>query len=112
MGSIIGMSASSSAQIQVTVEDKDEPDASYQVRLFYDDGIGGSEAGVVENQRLEAGESQMSFVHSPAAGGYYFVKLTQDGTGHKDDIWTAPVWIGAESVALASAENTDDPKKD
>ncbi len=111
MGSIIGQAGSASAQIQITVEDQDEPNASYQVRLYYDERIGGSQAQVVENQKRESGESQMDFVHSPAAGGYYFVKLTQDGTGHKDDIWTAPVWIAAEGVPLASAENSDDPQR-
>lgn len=112
MGSVIGPNPSGNAQIVVKLQDEDEPDATYRVKLFYDDAIGGDEAKVIEDQSLSAGELEATFVHSPVVGGYYFVKVTQDGDDHRDDAWSAPVWIGAvEFAAELAAANTDDPQR-
>lgn len=111
MGSTIPLD-SSTVELQVTVQDEDEPDAKHRVRIFYDDAVGGDEATVIENQLLDAGETEATFVHAATVGGYYFAKVTQT-SDHNDDIWTAPIWVGAELVFnLAEVPvNTDDPQK-
>jgi hypothetical protein len=112
MGSIILLDGSASATIKVSAKDPDEDDATYRVRLFYDKGIGGDEAQVVENETIGQGGGEIVFHHTPEPGGYYFAKVTQD-SDHNDDIWTAPVWIADPSarLALAMADDADDLKK-
>jgi hypothetical protein len=111
MGSAIEMNGTDPVRLQIAVEDEDEPDARYRVRLFYDDAIGGNLAAVIEDQSFD-GNGSVEFLHAPRRGAYYFAKLTQEGDDHDDDIWTAPVWVGSPAIALrALASNTDDPEK-
>ena len=77
MGSVIP--AAETASIKVSVSDDDEPDARYRVQLFFDDAIGGEEAEILENEALPEGSHETEFVHTPIAGGYYFVKIIQRG---------------------------------
>lgn len=112
MGSTATVDDSGAARIRVSLSDPDEPEATYRVRLFYDDAIGGEEAEEIENVRFEDEQAEIEFTHIPRPGGYYFAKVTQS-SDHNDDAWTAPVWIdGNGAVPLLAAVNTDDPQKE
>jgi len=114
MGSVTPIGVTPVANCRISFEDKGEPNAEYRVKLFYDDAIGGEPAAVIEDVSVEPGVTEVAFIHSSAAGGYYFAKVTQkrsEDTDCNDDAWTAPVWIVDETSDVI-VDNTDDPELD
>jgi hypothetical protein len=115
MGSTIDLGDSGTARISISLRDDNEADARYRVKLFYDNAVGGPEATIIENVRLDQDVHDVEFLHIPDPGGYYFVKVTQESNGtenHNDDAWTAPVWVNDGTAVHTLAANTDDPEKD
>lgn len=105
MGSTATTTANGTMPLVIGVEDPDEPDASYRVQIFYDDGPGGDLAEVIETINVQGNQSNITFDHVPEVGGYYFVKVTQKaGDDNPDDAWTSPIWVGetAEIADLGS----------
>jgi hypothetical protein len=113
MDSILTQPANNVVRLKIDVKDDDEPDATYRVRLFYDDAPGDDQvAKVIESQNLPEGGGELEFTRTAEPGGYFFFKVTQN-SDHDDDIWTAPVWLAAANapVQLAASANLDDPQK-
>ncbi|HXI12050.1 MAG TPA: CehA/McbA family metallohydrolase [Thermoanaerobaculia bacterium] len=106
-----GTAASTEAEtmpLVIAIEDPNEPNASYRVRLFYDDAVGGDLAEVIETIDIAGDQENLTIDHAPSVGGYYFVRVTQDPAGdNPDDAWTSPIWVGEASglVALASVSD-------
>ena len=99
MGSEIPVSENHEAiRLEVDISDPDEtrPDTRYAVRLFYDDGVGGEWAKVIEEHQLTGPTHHIEFRHLGVSGGYYFVKVTQKSKqeNNSDDVWSSPIWLG------------------
>lgn len=94
MGSTAAPTGEGTMPITVTIQDPDEPDADYRVQLFYDDGVGGELAQVIDRSEVRGDQSNIIIDHAPEIGGYYFVKVTQDpGGDNPADAWTSPIWV-------------------
>jgi hypothetical protein len=78
--------------VTITVHDRDEPKAVYQVRILVDgDGPGREEAAVVsEEPRARAGTLHFE-VELPRAPTYVLAHVVQ--RHDEDAAWTAPVWL-------------------
>lgn len=86
-------------KLEVEIEDRDEPQARYQLQIFADQP-GQDMARPIVQEILNPGQRQYHFVWRPKPGveNYAFVKLTQtNADGSFDDLWTAPVWITPRS---------------
>jgi len=89
----------STLDIRLSVQDQDEPNGSYEVEVFSDDGPGGNRAASIATFALDGNTApgqplQVSDVSFRGAGQYVFLKIHQvneDGEG--DLAWTAPVWF-------------------
>lgn len=94
MGDTVALASGTPALVELDVADPDEADAQYTASLFYDEAIGGAEARIVDVATF-TGDAQVTFEHSPAFGGYYFVRLAQRSTAELDvdEAWTAPIWV-------------------
>lgn len=82
-------------RLEIQIQDKDEPQARYQLQIFADQPGQGTARPIVQ-EVLNPGQGQYSYVWRPEPGveNYAFVKLTQtNADGSFDDLWTAPVWI-------------------
>ncbi|PIQ28320.1 hypothetical protein COW36_04200 [bacterium (Candidatus Blackallbacteria) CG17_big_fil_post_rev_8_21_14_2_50_48_46] len=87
--------AAGEVQLEIQIEDKDEPQAQYLLQIFTDTP-GQNTAKPIVQQTLNPGQKQFQFVWRPEVGqeNYAFVKITQtNADGSFDDAWTAPVWI-------------------
>lgn len=112
MGSIIHSNSPLDLSITVTVSDPDEPNAKYNVELYRGE-IGGS---MIEDSTTESsteGDSSISFSEERYTSGrvFYFIKISQAGTGGEDLAWTAPIWIepGTEPVPTPTPAATPSP---
>ena len=87
--------------IDGTIADDDEPDATYTIDAFSDDGAGGNVATVAESTTLGAnGPFHVSGVNFKGPGQYVFLKVTQFSEHGTDRAWTAPVWFdGNQTIA-------------
>jgi hypothetical protein len=76
------------------VEDANDEDSAYRVRLYYDNKIGWSPARVVAQDVIDNNMS-ITFRHAPGNGkGYYFIEVTSTQGGNKGLMaWTATVWL-------------------
>jgi hypothetical protein len=106
IGSIISAlpSAGSVLTVELSIEDEDEPDASYIVDVFSDDSPGGDEAAVVETNTVEGNTPAGQMFSVPGvifrgSGQYVFVRIRQANEDGDDDfVWTAPVWFEHSSM--------------
>jgi hypothetical protein len=104
LGSTAAPTAGGTMPISISIEDPNEPNATYRVRLFYDDAVGGELANAIETLDVEGDQANLTIDHTPDIGGYYFVKVTQDpGGDNPDDAWTSPIWV-AETAEIAALE--------
>ena len=87
-------------QIDVSMRDPDEPDATYVVRLyrgFMGDDEAPAEIKDVRATREGDGAVTVRLAELSSAPGFYVVKVEQKSgdppCGQNDDAWLAPVWV-------------------
>lgn len=110
--------ASSELKIAISINDSDEPDASYHVEVF-SDTIGGSQkAESIDTISVDGNTANtVSIEDVNYTGGvqYIFFKITQlSEDGQDDHAWTAPVWLepagihnaGGEAATLVASKNS------
>lgn len=109
LGSTAAPTSAGTMPITITIADPDEPEASYRVRLFYDDAIGGDLSEAIETIDVEGDQASLPIDHTPDIGGYYFVRVTQDpGGDNPADAWTSPIWVGeVAEIASLNPEGDD-----
>ncbi len=108
----------SELKIDISINDGDEPDASYQIEVF-SDTIGGSQKAEAIDTIPVAGNTanSISIEDVKYTGGfqYIFFKITQLGEDGQDDhAWTAPVWLepgsvpdgGGEAASFVASKNS------
>jgi hypothetical protein len=90
--------AAGEVSLEVSVTDRDEPQASYLLQIFADQP-GREVPKPIVQQQLPAGRGEFKFTWKPLPGAenYAFVKVSQlNANGSQDDAWSAPVWISAQ----------------
>ena len=89
--------------ISGTIADDDEPDATYRIDAFSDDGPGGNAAAIADSTTIDTqGAFHVSGVSFKGPGQYVFLRVTQFSENGTDRAWTAPVWFDAAQGAPAA----------
>jgi hypothetical protein len=89
-------SAGTNLQIELQIDDADEPDAIYTIYVYEDKAGGVAEADVIK-QYTRTGNGTYTLDSIKYTGGdeYFFIKIkqTDDDAVEVDRAWLAPVWF-------------------
>lgn len=106
MGSSIQAEEESELNIQVLVEDADEPDSEYEISIYGADTEAelSTEAvnwkakdGLLETIEVSKnGVYTIRGIFAVKAPSFFYARIVQNST---DDAWTAPVWVNEETPA-------------
>ena len=86
----------STLSIEITIKDKDEPNAHYTIDV-YRDTVGGQEEADVVKEVTMIGDGTATIVDVKYTGGnqYFFIKImqTDEDESVTDNAWLAPIWF-------------------
>jgi len=93
-GGDVSAAPNSSLKVEFTLQDDDEPNASYKFEVFRG-VVGGDPAKAVKqistlDSRVEDAVTTLVDLHTREGREFYYFRITQDDG---DRVWTAPVWI-------------------